>query len=155
MRRIRPFPDEVFRHRVLVGEVRWTVRLVLPVVTDRVQPPLSQTDGVFWRVDRVTLDQLSHAPELITQVKSLGAEGVRVDKVQADGIFHKLGLQPGDIIRNINGRVPGSDLSLQQAVAQREMGETMLRLEIERQGRMDVLYYEFDPSSGTLDSRFR
>jgi type II secretory pathway component PulC len=122
----------------------------MATVTDRVQPPLTQTEGVFWRVERETLDDLSHAPELVMNVKSMGSEGVRIDKVNAEGIFHKLGLQQGDIIRNINGRVPGTDLSLQQAVAQSEMGKTMLRLEIERQGSMDVVYYKFDPLSGTV-----
>ena len=114
-------------------------------VTGLVQPPLSQTDGAFWRVERHTLHDLSRARELSAHVTSLGVRGVRVDKVQADGFFHKLGLQQGDIIHNINGRVPGAELSLQQAIEQKEMGETMLRLEIDRQGRMNFLYYEFDP----------
>ncbi len=115
------------------------------IITERVQPPLTQTEGGFWRVERQSLDRLSRAPDLGTHVRSLDAGGIRVDKVQADDLFHKLGLQPGDIIRNINGRVPGTDLSLQQAIEQTEMGETMLRLEVDRQGRMDILYFEFDP----------
>ncbi len=113
--------------------------------TSLVQPPLHQTEQGFWRVERETLDRLSRAPELITQVTSLGAEGVRVDKVQADDLFYKLGLQQGDIILSINADVPGSDDSMKQAIANMGMSEPMLRLEIERQGLMDVLYYEIDP----------
>jgi len=123
--------------------------------TGRVQPPLRQTEQGFWRVERETLDDLGRAPDLMKQVTSLGADGYRIDKVQADDMFHKLGLQQGDIIRNINGRVPGDEASLQQAIAQTVMGETILRLQIERQGLTDVLYYEFDTPSSTLDSRSR
>jgi type II secretion system protein C len=123
--------------------------------TGGVQPPLRQTEQGFWRVERKNIDQLSRAPELIKQVTSLGAEGVRVDKVQTDDLFHKLGLQQGDIILSINARVPGSDVSMKQAIAHMGMSEPMLRLEIKRQGQMDVLYYEFDAPSSTLDSRSR
>ncbi len=115
--------------------------------TGLVQPPLRQTEQGFWRVERETLDDLGRAPELMTHVTSLGDAGVRIDKVQANDLFHKLGLQQGDIILSINAQVPGSGLSLQQAIAHMGTSEPLLRLEIERQGQMDVLYYEVDSSS--------
>ena len=117
-----------------------------------VQPPLPQTPHGFWRVERESLDRLSREPELIKHVTSLGAEGFRIDKVQADDVFDKLGLQQGDVILSINAEVPGSGNSMKQAIAQMGMSEPLLRLEIERQGQLDVRYYEFDLPSSTLDN---
>lgn len=114
--------------------------------TERVRPPLTKTEGGFWRVERESLDELSRGPERAAQVTSLGPGGVLVDNVQADDLFHKLGLKKGDVISSVNGQVPGADRSFQQAIAQtvaREEG--ILRLEVERQGLMDVLYYEITP----------
>ncbi len=113
--------------------------------TQRVQPRLRQTDGGFWLIERETLEQLGQAKELVHHATSLGAAGVRVDAVQADGLFHELGLQPGDIIKNMNGQVPDADRPMLQAMAQSVMGATMLRLVVERRGRMDILYYKIDP----------
>lgn len=115
-------------------------------VMQRVQPRLNQTETGLWLVERKTLDRLSSATELDKQVKSLGSRGVQVARVQDEDLFHKLGLQQGDIINSINGSVPGADVSLQQAIAQTATGaEATLRLEVERQGLMDILYYEIDP----------
>ena len=114
-------------------------------ITQRVQPRSSETNGGYSHAERATLDKLSRAPELNTQVTSLGPAGVRVDKVQADDLFHKLGLVQGDIISAVNGSIPGADASLQQAMVQAVMNEPVLRLEIERRGLMDLFYYELNP----------
>ncbi len=123
------------------------------LATGPVHPPLAQTEHGFWRVERETLNDLGRSSELIGDVTPLGDEGVRIDRVKANGLLHKLGLNQGDIIRSVDARMLGSGLSLQQALAQTRTDESLLRLEIDRQGEMDVLYYQFDPSSDRLDSQ--
>ena len=128
----------------LTGGARGTPTAVA-ANTGSVQPPLSRLEHGFWHIKRENLDQLSSTRELIREVTLLDAGGVRIDKVQADGLFHMLGLKTGDIISNINGQVPDADLTLKQLIEQTEMGETMLRIEIDRQGEFDVVYFEIDP----------
>jgi type II secretory pathway component PulC len=114
-------------------------------VPDRVQPPLNQGDDGLWQIKQETLDDLRQASGLDAQVTSLGAGGVRVNIVQPDGLLHELGLRKDDVILNINGRVPGSEVSMAHAFAKTADGMPMLRLEIERQGVMDLLYFEINP----------
>ncbi len=117
----------------------------IAAISERVQPPMGQTDDGYWVVDQDTLDQLGRSPELIKQLNSMGAGGVRVSRVRADGPFHKLGLQQGDIIVSVNGKVPGADLSLQQAIAEPMEGDAALKLEVNRQGLTDLVYYKIEP----------
>ena len=75
----------------------------------------------------------------------MGAGGIRINQVRPGGPFHKLGLQQGDIILSINDVAPGADLSLEQAVAQTPHGDTALKLEVNRRGLVDLIYYQMDP----------
>jgi type II secretory pathway component PulC len=115
------------------------------MVAQVLQPPLSQTQQGFWLVEPDNVKALSSDLELDTQVTSLGADGLQVARVRTGDLLYTLGLQPGDIIRSINGNEAASGRSLQQAITKPARGETLMRLEIERQGRLDVLYYQLDP----------
>jgi type II secretory pathway component PulC len=114
--------------------------------SERVQPPMGQNDEGFWRLEQETLDQLTGEEQFTAQVTPIGTRGVRLDKVHPNDPFTRLGLQEGDIILRVNGRVPGSDLPLGMAMGSPPMGdEATLQLEIERRGVMDLIYYELEP----------
>ena len=116
-----------------------------------VQPPLGRNDEGYWRLEPETLDQLSRTEEFATQVTPIGTRGVRLDKVHPNDLLSKLGLREGDIILRINGRVPGSEVPLSKAFGPALTGgQANLQLEIERQGTMDLLYYQLEPETNTL-----
>ena len=79
--------------------------------------------------------------ELDINVSQIYEGGAEVLDIEEDGILSKLGLRPGDIIRNINHRNTDADLSFSEAVVQDiRSGNNMLRLELERDGEEKVIY---------------
>jgi type II secretory pathway component PulC len=137
----------------LVGDTGGTPLAAAILPGDDAQPQLSKSEHGFWQVEQENLNDLSGVPEILSDVQYMGGEGATVIKVRANGILHKLGLQQGDIILTANSQFLGKDLSLQQALVQSSMGEPMghpmLRLEVDRQGELNVHYYQFDAQPGT------
>lgn len=82
--------------------------------------------------------------ELEVNVSQIYEGGAEVLDVEEDGLLSKLGLQPGDIIRNINLRETDADLSFSEAISQDiESGKEQLRLELERNGEKKIIYNMF------------
>lgn len=109
-----------------------------------VPEPVGETSSPFPRIDRGSLDQLIRAPDPVMNVTPVEDRGVRVDEVRKASLFEVLGLRKGDIIRNVNGRVPGAADPLPRIIEQAvETG--ILRFELERNGRMDVKYLQIRP----------
>ncbi|MFO0773576.1 MAG: type II secretion system protein GspC [Nitrospiraceae bacterium] len=89
-------------------------------------------------VDRAELDQtLSNIPALMTQARAMPymnngkIDGFRLDYIQKNSFFEKLGLQAGDVLQRINGvelRDPGAALGLfQQLRNERNVAVDVLR----------------------------
>jgi type II secretory pathway component PulC len=114
---------------------------VPPALAVSSAPPAPRSEGPdgLPGLDRDTLVSLSQAPELLTQVQSLGNFGVRVGEVRSGDLLDALGLQKGDIIHTVNALTPGAGLPLAEAIHQALQQAPMLRLEIERDGRHDVV----------------
>jgi type II secretory pathway component PulC len=87
--------------------------------------------------------------ELEYNVSQLYEDGVEIIEVEEGGTLSKLGLQPGDIVRDVNGSGINADLSFIKAVSldfERHEGQLldgMLRLEIVRNGEEKALYNSF------------
>ena len=100
-------------------------------------------------LNRGTLLKLTQAPELLSQVEPLGDRGVRLGEVLPGDLLDALGLKSGDIIRDVNMRMPGVDRSLsaviRDALQQQPQQAVVLRLKIERDGRQDVVYVPVGP----------
>ncbi|MBI4268701.1 MAG: hypothetical protein HY615_00060 [Candidatus Rokubacteria bacterium] len=98
------------------------------------------------RIRRDELARLGRAPELVHQASPLGDTGVWVREVLPGGLFDALGVRRGDVIRDVNGLVPGATLTLTQALTQAAAQPSqMLRVHFERAGQMDSTYVRIDP----------
>jgi type II secretory pathway component PulC len=109
-----------------------------------VRPPLSAPGVGFSQVERTHLNELLRAPDLLMHVTPLEREGVRVEEVRSSGLFDILGLKKGDVIRNVNGRVPGVGEPLPRVIEQAGRTE-VLRFELDRDGVMDARYLQIRP----------
>ena len=88
----------------------------------------------------------SDISELSTRVIALEDGGAQIDKFTAGGLLTSLGLQPGDIILNVNGQKINSALSFSDAVSlesQRVQG--MMIITLERAGESVSTYCEILP----------
>ena len=91
------------------------------------------------------LTELGDSEELQLYAHLLADRGLEIETVPPDGLFESLGLKEGDVILNINGRIPSGTQSIAEEIANSDMDPTMLRLEVEREGRMDAVYFEISP----------
>lgn len=116
----------------------------VPSPPPRVPEPGAEASSPFPRIDRAHLDELIRSPDLVMNVTPVEERGVQVGDVRKSSLFEILGLRKGDIIRNVNGKVPGAAAPLPQVIEQAAQGG-MLRFELERNGRMDVKYIPIRP----------
>ncbi|MCP3879981.1 MAG: PDZ domain-containing protein, partial [Sulfitobacter sp.] len=72
-------------------------------------------------------------------------EGVGVTSISQGSIFEKIGLQPGDVIQDINGIQPTTPNQMADALHQAisESGG-MVRIEVERGDIIEPIYIEID-----------
>lgn len=77
------------------------------------------------------------------------AVGLAIQSVDPDSGLSGLGFEPGDVVRNINGEqirdVQKAEQILQAGL--REQGGAMIRIEVERQGRIEPIYIEVNEPS--------
>ena len=99
----------------------------------------------FPSLERHALLRLSGAPGLDRQVQPVGDKGVQVRDAPAGGLLETLGVRKGDIIRTINGSVPGASLPVSEAI-EPALRTRMLRLHVERaDGTHAVYYFQIQP----------
>ena len=99
----------------------------------------------FPKIERKALEELSQLPKFSLPVTQQQNGGFHIDSAEKDGPLWKLGLKPGDVIVSFNARVPDVGSSFSNAVAQAlSQNEGVLRLEVENDGKPDVLYLEID-----------
>ncbi len=143
--------DTVERDRIVI--LRNGVREAVPLkdndktVSLGVPPPLppivqpSATGGQL--VDRRQLQQQLGRPEFLSQALIVpnADGGFLVRQIQPGSLYEKLGLRPGDVIRNVNGQALTSMEDVMRLYQQFGSAQRVL-VEVQRQGRNETLYYD-------------
>src|SRR5262249_32302983 len=94
-------------------------------------------------VDRKQLQQQLGKPEFLSQaliVPNPGG-GFLVRQIQPGSLYEKLGLKPGDVIRNVNATALTSMEDVLRLYQQFGTTQRVL-VEVQRQGRNETLYYD-------------
>ncbi len=100
--------------------------------------------GGSYSVDRQTFTQNLTAETLSQATVAPGAGGLVVREVQSGGMFDKLGLRAGDIVRSVNGQPVSSLDDLAKTYAQFAATPQSARVTVEvvRSGKTEVLQYQ-------------
>jgi len=107
-------------------------------------PPIVQPVGTDRQVvDRRQLQQQLGRPEFLNQALIVPNPdgGFLVRQVQAGSLYEKLGLRPGDVIRNVNGQPLTSMDDVMRLYQQFGTAQRVL-VDVQRQGRNETLYYD-------------
>jgi general secretion pathway protein C len=107
-------------------------------------PPIVQSVGTDRQlVDRRQLQQQLGRPEFLNQALIVPNPdgGFLVRQVQAGSLYEKLGLRPGDVIRNVNGQPLTSMEDVMRLYQQFGTAQRVL-VDVQRQGRNETLYYD-------------
>src|SRR5712691_12710395 len=107
-------------------------------------PPIVQSVGTDRQlVDRRQLQQQLGRPEFLNQALIVPNPdgGFLVRQVQAGSLYEKLGLRPGDVIRNVNGQ-PLTNMDDVMRLYQQFGTAQRVLVDVQRQGRSETLYYD-------------
>src|SRR6266480_4134203 len=107
-------------------------------------PPIVQPIGTDRQlVDRRQLQQQLDRPEFLNQALIVPNPdgGFLVRQVQAGSLYEKLGLRPGDVIKNVNGQPLTSMDDVMRLYQQFGTAQRVL-VDVQRQGRSETLYYD-------------
>jgi general secretion pathway protein C len=94
-------------------------------------------------VDRKQLQQQLGKPEFLSQALIVPNPdgGFLVRQIQPGSLYEKLGLRPGDVIKNVNGQALTSMEDVMRLYQQFGTAQRVL-VEVQRQGRNETLYYD-------------
>jgi len=107
-------------------------------------PPIVQSVGADRQVvDRRQLQQQLGRPEFLNQALIVPNPdgGFLVRQVQAGSLYEKLGLRPGDVIKNVNGQPLTSMDDVMRLYQQFGTAQRVL-VDVQRQGKSETLYYD-------------
>src|SRR5437773_1560714 len=107
-------------------------------------PPIVQPMGTDRQlVDRRQLQQQLGRPEFLNQALIVPNPdgGFLVRQVQAGSLYEKLGLRPGDVIKNVNGQ-PLTNMDDVMRLYQQFGTAQRVLVDVQRQGRSETLYYD-------------
>jgi general secretion pathway protein C len=107
-------------------------------------PPIVQSVGTDRQVvDRRQLQQQLGRPEFLNQALIVPNPdgGFLVRQVQAGSLYEKLGLRPGDVIKNVNGQ-PLTNMDDVMRLYQQFGTAQRVLVDVQRQGRNETLYYD-------------
>jgi len=107
-------------------------------------PPIVQPGAAGGQlVDRRQLQQQLGRPEFLSQALIVPNPdgGFLVRQIQPGSLYEKLGLRPGDVIRNVNGQALTSMEDVMRLYQQFGSAQRVL-VEVQRQGRNETLYYD-------------
>lgn len=128
------------REAVMLKDTEKTAALILSPPS----PPIVQPSSTGAQlVDRKQLQQQLGKPEFLSQALIVpNAEGgFLVRQIQPGSLYEKLGLRPGDVIRNVNGQALTSMDDVMRLYQQFGSAQRVL-VEVQRQGRTETLYYD-------------
>jgi general secretion pathway protein C len=107
-------------------------------------PPIVQPSASGGQlVDRKQLQQQLGRPEFLSQALIVPNPegGFLVRQIQPGSLYEKLGLRPGDVIKNVNGQALTSMDDVMRLYQQFGSAQRVL-VEVQRQGRNETLYYD-------------
>jgi general secretion pathway protein C len=144
--------DAVERDRIVIlrGGARETVplkdiekhaNLIAPALPPA---PIVQPSGTGSAVvDRRQLQQQLGKPEFLSQALIVPNPdgGFLVRQIQPGSLYEKLGLRPGDVIKNVNGQALTSMEDVMRLYQQFGSAQRVL-VEVQRQGHNETLYYD-------------
>ena len=138
--------DTVERDRIVIvrNGVREAVFMKDAEGAAAVPPPIVQSVGTDRQiVDRRQLQQQLGRPEFLNQALIVPNPdgGFLVRQVQAGSLYEKLGLRPGDVIRNVNGQ-PLTNMDDVMRLYQQFGTAQRVLVDVQRQGRNETLYYD-------------
>src|SRR5947207_10919984 len=114
------------------------------VVLAAPQPPIVQPVGTDRQlVDRRQLQQQLGRPEFLHQALIVPNPdgGFLVRQIQSGSLYEKLGLRPGDVIRNVTGQ-PLTSMDDVMRIYQQFCTAQRVLVAVLRQGRSETLYYD-------------
>jgi general secretion pathway protein C len=128
------------REAVVLKDLEKSAALILPPPAPPIVQP-SATGGTL--VDRKQLQQQMGKPEFLSQALIVPNPdgGFLVRQIQPGSLYEKLGLRPGDVIRNVNGQALTSMDDVMKLYQQFGSAQRVL-VEVQRQGRNETLYYD-------------
>ena len=108
---------------------------------------VSKTGSNVYTLSRKELDQALSDPNQLNYLGMIGPpvkDGVRMEAAPANSLAQKLGLQPGDIIRKVNGQKVASTGDLARLYTQ--FGQlSLIQAEVLRNGAVVQLSYSIQP----------
>jgi general secretion pathway protein C len=127
------------REAVTMKDADKSASLIVPSQGPIVQP--GSSGGQL--VDRRQLQQQLGRPEFLSQALIVPNPdgGFLVRQIQPGSLYEKLGLRPGDVIRNVNGQALTSMEDVMRLYQQFGSAQRVL-VEVQRQGRNETLYYD-------------
>jgi len=127
------------REAVPMKDLDKAAGLIAPPPPPIVQP--SASGGQL--VDRKQLQQQLGRPEFLSQALIVPNPegGFLVRQIQPGSLYEKLGLRPGDVIKNVNGQALTSMDDVMRLYQQFGSAQRVL-VEVQRQGRNETLYYD-------------
>jgi general secretion pathway protein C len=127
------------RETVALKDVEKTAGLISAPAAPIVQP--SGSGGAL--VDRKQLQQQLGRPEFLSQALIVPNPegGFLVRQIQPGSLYEKLGLRPGDVIKNVNGQALTNMDDVMRLYQQFGTAQRVL-VEVQRQGRSETLYYD-------------
>jgi general secretion pathway protein C len=143
--------DAVERDRIVI--LRNGAREAVPMkdldkaaglITPPPSPPIVQPSASGGQlVDRRQLQQQLGRPEFLSQALIVPNPegGFLVRQIQPGSLYEKLGLRPGDVIKNVNGQALASMDDVMRLYQQFGSAQRVL-VEVQRQGHNETLYYD-------------
>jgi general secretion pathway protein C len=128
------------RETVPLKDLDKHANLIAPPLLGPIVQPGSTGAAV---VDRKQLQQQMGRPEFLSQALIVPNPegGFLVRQIQPGSLYEKLGLRPGDVIRNVNGQALTSMEDVMKLYQQFGTAQRVL-VEVQRQGRSETLYYD-------------
>ncbi|MDZ4678262.1 MAG: type II secretion system protein GspC [Oligoflexia bacterium] len=112
--------------------------------------PIMKESDTNFAITRSDLDmQMNNLPELLTQARAVPniapgsggkVDGFRIVDIQDNSIFRKLGINPGDVIKGVDGEAldsPAKAMELYNGLK----NKSNLKLSIERNGKTETFNY--------------
>ena len=139
----------VYPHYIVVSHEGVLKRLNLPLIAAASSIATAETTrlgvrSVGYNAYNISRDKLSAALQNrdinVGQLSSSPGGGLLVTEASSGSVAEKLGLQPGDILRRVNGQAVSSMADLSSAY-QRLKQETQVQLELTRSGKPMQLRY--------------